>query len=128
MIKPLEPRRKEAMKRYLDGEKVEDICRALSCSTSFLYRWRNRLNLADLNNGWEKDRSRRPVQSPLKTPHTILKEIVRLNKERPRNAQTSCVVFIQQALKQQGIEPVPSSRTIYRILARHEKEGNEPIS
>jgi len=26
---------------------------------------------------------------------------------------------IQQGLKQQGIEPIPSLRTIYRILQRH---------
>jgi len=129
MIKPLEQRRKEAMERYLKGEKVSEICRALSCSTSFLYRWRNRLNLANLNNGWEKDRSRRPLKSPLKTPDTICQEIVRLNKERPPNAQTSCAVpFIQQALKQRGLSTVPSSRTIYRILARHEKEVNTSMA
>jgi hypothetical protein len=29
---------------------------------------------------------------------------------------------IQQALAQQGIEPVPSQRTIYRILHRYAKE------
>jgi len=29
---------------------------------------------------------------------------------------------IIQALTQQGIEPVPSRRTIYRILHRHHKE------
>jgi hypothetical protein len=28
---------------------------------------------------------------------------------------------VQQALKQQGTTPVPSLRTIYRILQRHEK-------
>jgi len=30
---------------------------------------------------------------------------------------------IQQALAQQGIEPMPSRRTIYRILHRYAKEG-----
>jgi hypothetical protein len=30
---------------------------------------------------------------------------------------------IQQGLAQQGIAPVPSRRTIYRILQHHEKEG-----
>ena len=128
MTDPLEQRRTEAMKRYLNGEKVADICRALSCSTSFLYRWRNRLNLANLNNGWEKSRSRQPVKSPLKTPEAICQEIVRLEKQRSRNGLGSCVPFIQQALKQQGMKPVPSSRTIHRILARHEKEVDTSIS
>lgn len=126
MTDPLEQRRKEAMKRYLDGEKVEDICRALSCSTSFLYRWRHRFNATMTKTGWEKERSRRPVKSPSKTPDAILKEIARLEKEWSRNGQSSCAVpFIQQALKQQGILPVPSRRTIYRILSRHYKEVNE---
>ena len=117
-----EQRRKEAMKRYLDGEKIEDICRALSCSKSFLYRWRNRLNLADLNNGWEKERSRRPLKSPLKTPETICQDIVHLKKTLQKNGQRAGAKKIQQALKKQTITPLPSIRTIYRILQRHEKE------
>lgn len=126
MTDPLEQRRKEAMKRYLKGEKVTDICHALSCSTSFLYRWLHRFNAANTKYGWEKSRSRRPAQCPLKTPLAICQEIVRLEKERARNGQTvGAASFIQQALKQKGLLPVPSSRTIYRILARHEKEGNE---
>ena len=32
------------------------------------------------------------------------------------------VTAIMQALTQQGIEPVPSRRTLYRILRRHHKE------
>ena len=128
MTDPLEQRRKEAMKRYLDGEKVADICQALSCSTSFLYRWRDRLNLVDPSDGWEKARSRRPLKSPSKTPEAIRREIVRLEKERSRYGPGSCVPFIQQALKQQGMKPVPSSRTIHRILARHEKEVDTSIS
>jgi transposase len=117
-----EQRRKEAMKRYLNGEKVSDICRALSCSKSFLYRWRHRLNLADLNNGWEKERSRRPLKNPGQTPETICQDILHFKKALQKNGQQAGAPAIQQALKQQGITPVPSIRTIYRILQRHEKE------
>ena len=121
-------RRKEAMKRYLDGEKVEDICRALSCSTSFLYRWQKRLNLANTNDGWEKDRSRRPLKSPSKTPETICQDIVNLKKTLRINGHNAGAKQIQQALKQQDVTPVPSIRTIYRILQRHEKEVKESTS
>ena len=41
MTDPLEHRRKEAMKRYLEGEKLEDVCRALSCiiMVRLLFLW-----------------------------------------------------------------------------------------
>ena len=123
-----EQRRKEAMKQYLDGEKIEDICRALSCSKSFLYRWQKRLNLANLNDGWEKERSRRPLKSPLKTPEAICQDIVHLEKALRKNGQRAGAKQIQQALKRQDITPVTSIRTIYRILQRHEKEVKEPTS
>ena len=118
-----EQRRKEAMKRYLNGEKIEDLCRALSCSKSFLYRWQKRLNLANMNDGWEKARSRRPLNSPLKTTETVCQHIVHLKQALRNNGQPAGAKRIQQALKQQNITPLPSIRTIYRILQRHQKEG-----
>lgn len=119
-------RRKEALDRYLKGEKIKDICRAMTCSKSFIYRWLARFNNAYPRTGWEqKERSSRPLTSPSKTSEAICQEIVRLKKEGSRNGQRACVPFIQQALKQQGILSVPSRRTIYRILSRHAKEVNE---
>ena len=109
------------MKRYLNGEKVEDICRALSCSKRFLYRWRNRLNLADLHNRWEKERSRRPRTSPQKTPEAIEKHIERLYDERKHHGKQATAEAIRHSLDQQGITPAPSIRTIYRILSRHKR-------
>lgn len=123
-------RRKEALERYLKGEKIKDICRAMTCSKSFLYRWLARFNAAHPRTGWEqKEQSGRPLTSPFKTSEAIRQEIVRLKKAWSRNEQRSCAVpFIQQALKQQGLLPAPSRRTIYRILSRHEKEVNESMS
>ena len=123
-------RRKEALERYLKGEKIKDICRAMTCSKSFIYRWLARFNNAYPRTGWEqKERSRRPLTSPSRTSESIVKEIVRLKKEWDRSGQRACAVpFIQQALKQQGILPAPSRRTIYRLLSRHEKEVYESMS
>ena len=123
-------RRKEALDRYLKGEKIKDICRAMTCSKSFIYRWLARFNNAYPRTGWEqKERSSRPLSSPSKTSEAILKEIVRLKEAWSRNEPHACAVpFIQQALKQQGLLPAPSRRTIYRILSRHEKEVNESMS
>ena len=122
MPKNPQQRRQEAIKRYLAGEKVEDICRALSCSKSFLYRWQKRLNLANLNDGWQKARSRRPLKSPLKTTETVCQHIIHLDQALRNNGPSAGAKKIQQALKQQTIPPLPSIRTIYRILQRHQKE------
>jgi len=40
-----------------------------------------------------------------------------------QSGQRGSAVAIQQELKQQGIKPIPSLRTIYRILQRHEQEA-----
>ena len=41
-----EQRRKQAIARYLAGDKIEDICRQMPCSKSWLYKWKARY-LAD---------------------------------------------------------------------------------
>jgi Homeodomain-like domain len=35
-------RRQRAIDRYLAGDPIEDICRELACSKSWLYKWRDR--------------------------------------------------------------------------------------
>ena len=116
-------RRKEAITRYLKGEKVQDICQAMACSKSFLYKWLHRYNSG--NENWALSHARRPLRNPTKTPDAIAQEIVRLKKELGQSRALSSAPFIQQALKAQGIEPLPSQRTIYRVLYRHEKEGGK---
>ena len=37
----LEQRRQEAIQRYLDGDPIEQICREMRCSKSWLYKWKN---------------------------------------------------------------------------------------
>ena len=118
-LHPLQ-RRKETIERYLKGEKVQDICQAMACSKSFLYKWLHRYNNGDEN--WALPHARRPLRNPSRTPDAIAQEIVRLKKELGQNRDLSSAPFIQQALKTQGIKPLPSQRTIYRVLARHEKE------
>ena len=120
-----EQRRKQAIDSYLKGEKVQDICQRLSCSTSFLYRWLDRFNLAHPNDRWEKERSRRPLTNPTKTPETLAKHIGRLYDERTENGQHPTANAIRHALIQQGIAPLPAIRTIYRILSHHKRAPPE---
>ena len=111
---------KQAIDKYLAADKVEDICRQLACSKSWLYKWRSRY---DANNpAWAQERSKRPKSHPTQTPDHIEQAVVSLHLTLHHHGTDGGVVAIIQTLAQQGVEPVPSRRTIYRILRRHHKE------
>ena len=115
-----EQRRQRAIDRYLAGDPIEDICRELVCSKSWLYKWRDRYLATDPS--WSTALSRRPRTTPAKTSQCIAQVIVALRQTLAQHRTGSGAAAIQQALAQQGIEPVPSQRTIYRILHRYAKE------
>lgn len=115
-----EQRRKQAIARYLAGDKIEDICRQMPCSKSWLYKWKARY-LAD-DPSWTRERGKRPRTPATKTPAFLAQAIIDLHHTLAQHNERCGAAAIQQALQQQGIEPVPSSRTIYRILQRHDKE------
>ncbi len=114
-----EHRRHQALDKYLADDKVEDICRQLACSKSWLYKWRNRYDAT--NATWAQERSTRPKSHPTQTPEHAEQAVVALHLTLRHNG-TGGAAAIRQALTQQGIEPVPSRRTIYRIVRRHDKE------
>ena len=72
-------RRKQAIARYLAGDKIDVICRDLHCSKSWLYKWKALYQADDLE--WAKSLSTQPQH-----------------------------------------KPIPSRRTIYRMLRRHDRE------
>jgi transposase-like protein len=47
MTHPQEQRRKQAMARYLAGDKIDMICRDLHGSKSWLYKWKARYQADD---------------------------------------------------------------------------------
>jgi len=115
-----EQRRKQAIDTYLAGDKVEDICRQLACSKSWLYKWRDRYDAQ--HPAWTQERSTQPKSHPTQTPEHVARAIVSLDETLRHNGIGGSATAIMRALTQQGIEPVPSRRTIYRILRRHHKE------
>jgi putative transposase len=120
MAKAHEQRRQRAIDRYLAGDPIEDICRDLACSKSWLYKWRDRYLATDLS--WSAARSRRPRTTPTKTSQRIAQIVVARRQTLAQHGKDCGAVSIQQAFAQQGIEPVPSQRTIYRLLHRYAKE------
>ena len=120
MAQAHEPRRQRAIDRYLAGDPIEDICQELACSKSWLYTWRDRYLATDPS--WSAELSRRPRTTPTKTPQRIAQVVVALRQTLAQHGKGYGAASIQQALAQQGIEPVPSQRTIDRMLYRYDKE------
>jgi transposase-like protein len=119
MSKHTEQRRHQAINRYLADDKVEDICRQLTCSKSWLYKWRDRYDAH--NPAWAQERSKRPKSHPTQTLESVERAVVSLHLTLLHNGTGAGVTAITHALAQQGIEPVPSRRTLYRIVRRHHK-------
>jgi transposase-like protein len=120
MTQRTEHRRHQALDHYLANDKVEDICRHLGCSKSWLYKWRARYDAT--NPAWVQERSTRPKHSPTQTPAHVAQAIVALHSTLRHNGTGGSATAIMRALIQQGLEPVPSRRTIYRIVRRHQQE------
>src|SRR5712691_13369267 len=116
-----EYRRHQAIARYLAGDPIEAICRDLHCAKSWLYKWKVRYQADDP--GWATRRSTQPRHTPNQTPQPVAQRIVTLHRTLVQSGQRGSAAAIQQALQQQGLEPVPSLRTISRILQRHAQEA-----
>jgi putative transposase len=115
-----EHRRKQAVVRYLAGDKIEVICHDMTCSKSWLYKWKARYRADDP--GWAKGLSTQPQHKPSQIPEPIEQSVVTLRRILVQSGQRWSAAAIQQELHQQGLEPIPSLRTIYRILRRHVQE------
>ena len=122
-----EQRRQQAIDKYLAEDPIEDICRQLACSKSWLYKWRDRYQAGDP--AWAQEVSRRPTTSPAKLSATLEEKIVYLLQTAvSTGAGPASAAAIRRALKDTGVEHIPSRRTIYRVLQRHEKEVTHPLS
>ena len=116
-----EYRRQQAMARYLAGDNIEVICHDLHCAKSWLYKWKAR-SQAD-NSTWATSRSTQPQRKPSLTPQPVVERILTLSRTLEQQGKQGKAAAIHQELTQQGIEPIPSRRTIYRIIQRHEQEN-----
>jgi len=105
-----------AVQRFLNGEKPESICASLGRSKSWLYKWvERRLNEDD---AWSESRPRQPLNVTSRTPKEI-EEIVKIVRLNLYNQDLFCgAQAILWELEDLGIKPLPSLRTINRILSR----------
>jgi len=107
-----------AVQRFKTGESPESICASLGKSKFWLYKWVKRYNEDDAS--WCEDRSCRPLATPNHTPSEI-EEIVKMVRLNLSNQDLFCgAQAILWEMEDLCTKPLPSIRTINRILARNE--------
>jgi hypothetical protein len=105
-----------AVQRFKAGESPESICTSLSKSRFWLYKWVKRFDGGDPS--WFENRSRRPLVTPNRTASEI-EEIVKMVRLNLYNQDLFCgAQAILWEMEDLGIKPLPSPRTINRILSR----------
>lgn len=106
-----------AVERFHNGESPESICTSLNKSRAWLYKWASRYD--DHNTSWSTSQSRRPKGVGHYTPAEMVEivKMVRLNlynQDLFYGAQA-----IRWEMEELGVYPLPSIRTINRILNRY---------
>jgi hypothetical protein len=107
-----------AVQRFKNGERPESICASLGKSRSWLYKWIERH--LENNDSWNESRSRRPFTISNYTPAEI-EEVVKIVRLNLYNQDLFCgAQAIHWEMEDIGVKPLPSIRTINRILSRNE--------
>lgn len=107
-----------AVERFENGEDPRAIWASLGRSRAWLYKWVRRYR--DGDDRWFEEASRRPGQCPTRTGREI-EEIVKLVRLGLYNKGQFCgAQAIVWEMEDWGVAPLPSIRTVNRILARNE--------
>jgi transposase InsO family protein len=103
---------------------VTQVCAELGISRDTYYRYRRQFaadGLAGL-----QPRSRAPKTSPTRTGEPMTALIVTARKELEREGWDNGALSIRARLQHDGVDEVPSARTIHRVLARQGLVEPEP--
>ena len=109
--------RKRAIERHRRGEKPGTICASLGRTERWFYKWLKRYQEGGAE--WYREHSRRPLQLPSRTASEIEEVVKHVRLTLYNQGQFCGAQAIRWQLKEQGVQPLPSIRTIGRILARH---------
>ncbi len=107
-----------AVRRFLAGEKPEAICSSLGRSRPWLYKWVRRHS--GPSDAWFTSLPRSPASVANRTPAEV-EEIVKFVRSNLYNQELFCgAQAILWELEDLGVKPLPSLRTINRILQRND--------
>lgn len=105
-----------AIERYLKGETPTAVAGSMGYSAPWLYKWAARFKTGDPE--WYRDASRRPRESPRRTQLEIESAVKVVRGDLEREGRFFGDQAIRWELEDLGIRPLPSLRTINRILDR----------
>ncbi|MBA3018299.1 MAG: transposase [Desulfobacteraceae bacterium] len=106
-----------AVERFKNGESPEAICASLGKSRTWLYKWIRRY--CEHDDAWSQSRSRCPHSIQCRTPSEIV-EIVKMVRLNLYNKDLFCgAQAIRWEMEDLGVKPLPSIRTINRIVSRN---------
>ena len=108
-----------AIRRYLSGEKPFHIYRSLSKSRQWLWYWLNRYD--PHNPEWFKDKSKSNKTIHNKIDSNIEQIICNIRKRLTKTKYSQLgPLAIQWEMKKLGVEQIPHTRTISRIIKRND--------
>jgi len=96
-----------------EGANRRDLCKRFCISPKTGYKWIARLQTQGASGLLEQ--SREPIQTPLRTTEIIEAKVVALRHEHPTWGGRK----IAQRMRDLGIDAVPTTSTVSRILHRH---------
>jgi len=106
------------IKLWEAGQSVQAVCRAVRRSRSWFYKWLRRYQAG--GTAWFEAQSRRPRNPARQAPKTVV-EVVKLTRLSLYNKGLFCgAQAILWELQDLAFKPLPSLRTINRILAREQ--------
>lgn len=108
--------RRNAVKRYVRGEHPKDIYEGLGRSKAWFFKWLNRYQSGDPK--WYVSMSRAPRRKPKKLSEVDRQRIIRIRRQLKRQSFAQIgVTAIKWELQKVNL-PLPSDRTINRILSQ----------
>jgi transposase len=118
MKKELERDREHAIKSYLKGESITAIAQKLGHGRAWVYKWIKRFQASGEASHWQEDQSRRPHGNARQLPGEVV-EAVKLARLDLDNQGLFCgAQAISWELEGWQVSPLPSLRTISRIVSR----------
>ncbi len=110
--------RQLAVQRYLKGEGLSAIARSLGYSRRWVYKWVARYHTIEAAAEWYEEQSRCPHSNPRQLSRDVV-DAVKLARLHLYNQGLFCgAQAINWHLEDLGVAPLPSLRTINRILRR----------
>jgi transposase InsO family protein len=105
--------RYRAVLAVLAGESVTNVAARAGVSRQTLHKWLARYR--DDGLGGLIDRPKRPLSCPWQSPPEVETAVCEMRREHPRWGPRR----LAHELGRDGMQPVPSRMTVYRILVRH---------